>query len=64
MKKFVESLKQNTWLDIVLLVLEAERTGQQTAARASTLMREARANVAAVLNKCRPHVPVLLGQEL
>jgi uncharacterized protein involved in exopolysaccharide biosynthesis/Mrp family chromosome partitioning ATPase len=52
------------YMDIVLLVLEAERTGQQTAARASTLMREARANVAAVLNKCRPHVPAMLGQEL
>jgi polysaccharide biosynthesis transport protein len=52
------------YMDIVLLVLEAERTGQQTAARASTLMREARANVAAVLNKCRPYVPAMLGQEL
>jgi len=52
------------YMDIVLLVLEAERTGQQTAARASALMRDARANVAAVLNKCRPHVPAMLGQEL
>jgi Mrp family chromosome partitioning ATPase len=52
------------YMDIVLLVLEAEKTGQQTAARASALMRDARANVAAVLNKCRPHVPAMLGQEL
>lgn len=52
------------YMDIVLLVLESERTGQQTAARASALMREARANVAAVLNKCRQHVPAMLGQEL
>jgi len=52
------------YMDIVLLVLEAEKTGQQTAARASALMRDARANVAAVLNKCRTHVPAMLAPEL
>jgi uncharacterized protein involved in exopolysaccharide biosynthesis/Mrp family chromosome partitioning ATPase len=51
-------------MDIVLLVLESEKTGQQSAARAVALMREARANVAAVLNKCRPHVPERLSQDL
>jgi uncharacterized protein involved in exopolysaccharide biosynthesis/Mrp family chromosome partitioning ATPase len=51
-------------MDIVLLVLESEKTGQQSGARAAALMREARANVAAVLNKCRPHVPARLSPEL
>jgi succinoglycan biosynthesis transport protein ExoP len=51
-------------MDIVLLVLESERTGQHKAAKASNLMKESRANVAAVLNKCRQHVPEALSQEL
>jgi CO dehydrogenase nickel-insertion accessory protein CooC1 len=51
-------------MDITLLVVESEKTGQQVAARASRLMRESRANVAAVLNKFRPHVPARLSQEL
>ena len=51
-------------MDIVLLVLESEKTGQHRAAKASELMRESRANVAAVLNKTRQHVPQSLSQEL
>jgi Mrp family chromosome partitioning ATPase len=51
-------------MDIVLLVLESEKTGQQTASRAGALMRDARANVAAVINKYRPYVPTYLSQEL
>lgn len=53
-----------SYMDIVLLVLESEKTGQQLAARATALMRESRANVAAVVNKYRPHVPARLSQEL
>jgi polysaccharide biosynthesis transport protein len=53
-----------SYMDITLLVLESEKTGQQLAARASALMRESRANVAAVLNKYRAHVPAPLSQEL
>ncbi|HWQ93348.1 MAG TPA: cellulose synthase operon protein YhjQ/BcsQ, partial [Clostridia bacterium] len=52
------------YMDVVLLVVEAEKTGQHAAARATALMRESRANVAAVLNKCRQHVPAKLSQEL
>jgi len=52
------------YMDIVLLVLESEKTGQQLAARATALMRESRANVAAVVNKYRAHVPARLSQEL
>ncbi len=51
-------------MDIVLMVLESEKTGQQLATRATALMREARANVAAVLNKCRRHVPSRLSQDI
>jgi Mrp family chromosome partitioning ATPase len=53
-----------SYMDIVLLVLESEKTGQQLAARATALMRESRANVAAVVNKYRAHVPARLSQEL
>lgn len=52
------------YMDLVLLILESEKTGRQVAVRASTLMRESRANVSAVLNKCRRHVPLGLSQEL
>jgi Mrp family chromosome partitioning ATPase len=51
-------------MDITLLVIESEKTGQKAAEKASRLMRESRANVAAVLNKCRQHVPEQLSQEL
>jgi CO dehydrogenase nickel-insertion accessory protein CooC1 len=51
-------------MDIVLMVLESEKTGQHAASRAAALLREARANVATVLNKCRPHVPAFLAQDL
>lgn len=50
-------------MDITLLVLEAEKTGRQAAARAAALMRQSRANVAAVLNKCRQHVPTRLSED-
>ncbi len=53
-----------SYMDITLMVLESEKTGQQMAARANALMRAARANVAAVLNKYRPHVPARLSHEL
>ena len=52
------------YMDIVLLVLESERTGQQMAAKASALMQESRAKVATVLNKYRRHVPAALAQDL
>jgi polysaccharide biosynthesis transport protein len=50
-------------MDVVLMILESERTGQLPASRATTLMREARANVLAVLNKCRTYVPARLAHE-
>jgi uncharacterized protein involved in exopolysaccharide biosynthesis/Mrp family chromosome partitioning ATPase len=53
-----------SYMDMVLLVLESEKTGQQAARQAGTLMRESRANVAAVLNKHREYVPERLRGEL
>lgn len=50
-------------MDIVLLVLESEKTSQHAAARAGALMRESRVNVAAVLNKYRSHVPAPLSPD-
>jgi hypothetical protein len=50
-------------MDIVLLVLEAEKTGQHSAATAGALMRESRANVAAVLNKQRAHMPAGMAHD-
>ena len=52
-----------SYMDLALLVLESEKTSQHSATRASALMREARANVAAVLNKHRSHMPAVLSQE-
>jgi Mrp family chromosome partitioning ATPase len=52
-----------SYMDIVLLVIEAEKTGQHSAARAGALMRESRANVATVLNKFRDYVPARLSQD-
>jgi Mrp family chromosome partitioning ATPase len=50
-------------MDIVLMVLESERTGQLRASRAMGLMREAHAAVVAVLNKCRVYVPARLSND-
>lgn len=48
-------------MDMVLLVIESEKTGRHVAAQSSALMREARANVVTILNKCRQHVPTPLA---
>lgn len=44
-------------MDLVLLVIESEKTNRYTAIQSTALMREARANLFAILNKCRQHVP-------
>jgi Mrp family chromosome partitioning ATPase len=53
-----------SYMDMVLLVLESEKTGQLAASQASALMRESRGNVAAVLNKNHQYVPERLRGEL
>ncbi len=49
-------------LDITFLVLEAEKTNQDTARRAAARFAESQANVAAVLNKARTRLPAWLDQ--
>lgn len=50
-------------MDTVLLVIEAEKTDQEIAKRASTLLEESKAHVNVVLNKTRSYVPPRLHQE-
>ncbi len=51
-------------LDMTFLVLEAEKTHRDAAARAAAKFAESQANVAAVLNKARTYVPSWLHQEI
>jgi uncharacterized protein involved in exopolysaccharide biosynthesis/Mrp family chromosome partitioning ATPase len=51
------------FMDMVLLVVESERTGRGVVAEATDLLRDSRANVAAVLNKNRRFVPRWLHRE-
>jgi Mrp family chromosome partitioning ATPase len=43
-------------MDLTLMILESERTGQKAAAQAKELMHKSHANLVIVLNKCRRHV--------
>lgn len=52
------------YMDMVLMVIESEKTGQQIVQRASGLLHESRATVATVLNKHRAYVPHKFSQEL
>jgi succinoglycan biosynthesis transport protein ExoP len=52
------------YMDLTLLVVEAEKTAQQSAVKANGLMTDARARVAAVLNKCHKYVPERISQDL
>lgn len=51
------------FMDLVLMVVESEKTGLETLTRAHGLLTESRASVAAVLNKLRRYVPKGLSQE-
>ena len=51
------------FMDMVLLVVEAEKTNQEVVRRANLLLKESKANVIAVLNKARKYVPEKLHQE-
>jgi predicted GTPase len=50
-------------MDMVLLVVEAEKTKQEVVRRANSLLAESKANVIAVLNKSHQYVPEQLHQE-
>lgn len=54
----------SAYMDMVLMVIESEKTGQELARRANALLQESKANVTAVLNKQRHYMPERLRQEL
>jgi hypothetical protein len=47
----------STFMDMVLMVVESEKTGREVVQRAQNLLRESRANCGTVLNKHRAYVP-------
>jgi Mrp family chromosome partitioning ATPase len=51
-------------MDLVLMVLESEKTALPAAKQATALLTEAQANVGFVLNKRRKYVPSWLQHEL
>ncbi len=52
------------FMDMVLLVVESEKTDRDVVKRATAMLAESRANVRAILNKNRPYVPQRLSQDL
>ena len=52
------------FMDMVLVVIESEKTGSEIVRRANGLLAESRANLGAVLNKHRAYVPQKFSQEL
>jgi Mrp family chromosome partitioning ATPase len=52
------------FMDMVLLVVQAEKTDRDAAERAAALLSECKANVGVVMNKSRSYVPRRLHQEL
>jgi polysaccharide biosynthesis transport protein len=52
------------FMDMVLMVVESNKTDRDVARRAWTLLAESKATVATVLNKHRRYVPVWLQPDL
>ncbi len=52
------------FMDMVLVVVEAERTDKDVVKRATSLLLESKANLGIVLNKTRSYVPKQLLQEI
>jgi Mrp family chromosome partitioning ATPase len=52
------------FMDMVLLVIESEKTSRDAAVRATSLLAESKTNVGLVLNKNRSYVPKRLEQSL
>ena len=57
------TLRLAGFMDMVLLVLESEKTDRGVVQRATALLAESKANVRVVLNKTHNYVPALLHQE-
>lgn len=52
------------FMDMVLMVVESEKTDRDVVKRATTLLAESKTNVGVVLNKSKRYVPKALQQEL
>jgi Mrp family chromosome partitioning ATPase len=52
------------FMDMVLLVVESEKTDRDVAKRATNLLLETKTNVGVVLNKSRDHLPRSLQQDI
>jgi Mrp family chromosome partitioning ATPase len=52
------------FMDMVLLVIESEKTDREIVKRSVSMLAETKANVSAILNKNRNYVPKLLMQGL
>jgi Mrp family chromosome partitioning ATPase len=52
------------FMDMVLLVIESEKTDREVVKRATSMLAESKANVSAILNKNRDYVPKRLSQDL
>jgi Mrp family chromosome partitioning ATPase len=52
------------FMDIVLVVVESEKTDRQVVQSATTMLTESKANIGLVLNKTRTYIPRALQQEL
>jgi polysaccharide biosynthesis transport protein len=52
------------FMDLTLLVIEAERTQRESVRRAQQMLEHANASVAVVMNKCRSYVPSVLEPEI
>ena len=51
------------FMDLVLEVVEADKTNRETAKRAAAVLGEVQPNVSVVVNKCRKYLPAWLDQE-
>ena len=52
------------FMDMVLLVIESEKTDREVVKRATSMLARSKANISAVLNKNRDYVPKRLSQDL
>src|SRR5208283_2436805 len=50
-------------MDMVLLVIESEKTNRDSVQRATALLKDSKAHVSTVLNKVRTYVPARLHPE-
>ena len=52
------------YMDMVMVVVESEKSDREVVQRAVTMLTETRANVGIVLNKRKNYVPQSIQQEL